>query len=89
MKLFKFLKFNLIEIILFLSFFTYFSFWLNLNLSYIEINNNNLETAIKSHKFNPYISSLINQLSLFLNINNFLGFVVFPSLVVVILYKIF
>ena len=89
MKFLKILKLNFLEIFLFLCFFTYFSFWLNLNFNYVEINNNSIETAIKSHKFNPYISSFVNQLTLFFNLNNFLGFVVFPSLVAVILYKIF
>ena len=89
MKFLKILKLNFVEIILFLCFFTTLVFGLILNFNYVEINNNSIETAIKSHKFNPYISSFVNQLTLFFNLNNFLGFVVFPSLVAVILYKIF
>ena len=85
----KFLRKKNIEIALFLFFFTYFSIWVNFNLENININNNELNEAINLHKFNPYISYFLLKFAEFFNIKLFLGYILLPSFVVLILYKIF
>lgn len=89
MKLFNFFKEYFIEFSLFLFFFIYFIFWHKLNFPNIVINNNGLDVAIKVHKFNPYLSYFLFKITELLNIKIFFGFILFPSLVAVILYKIF
>ena len=89
MKLDKFIKENYVECLLFFIFFTYFSFWLKFNFKTVIINNNELELAINLYKYNPYISYLFNKLSELIKLKIFFGYVLFPSFVVVVLYKIF
>lgn len=53
------------------------------------LNNNELDVAIKLHKFNPYISYFLFKITELLNIKIFFGLILFPSLIAIILYKIF
>ena len=89
MKYSKFFKENTIEISLFMFFFIYFFIWTKFNYENIEFNNNELGYAISLNNFNPYVSYFLLKISEFLNLKLFFGYILFPSLVGVILYKIF
>ena len=89
MKYSRFFKDNYIEVSLFLFFFIYFYFWTKFNYEHIEFNNNELGHAISLNKFNPYVSYFFLKISEFFNLKLFFGYILFPSLVGVILYKIF
>lgn len=77
------------EIIIFISLFVYFIFWNYLNSEFIENNNNYLSDAIKIYNYIPLISELFNKLVFDIKIKTFLGSIIFPSLVGVMLFKIF
>lgn len=85
----KILKNNKIEISLFFIFFIYFSLWVSLNSGSISLNNDVLEEAIKEYSYIPYLSYIINEFVFSNKINILLGTIVFPSLCVVFLFKIF
>jgi len=80
---------NIIEIIIFFSFLIYFIFWIKTNYSTVNINNNSLSEAIRLTKITPYLSFVLLKISDYFNSSFILGYVIFPSLVSVILYKIF
>jgi hypothetical protein len=80
---------NIIEIIIFFSFLIYFTFWIKTNYSTVNINNNSLSEAIRLTKITPYLSFVLLKISDYFNSSFILGYVIFPSLVAVILYKIF
>ena len=81
--------YNKIEIIIFSFFTIYFLIWTKTNYDFVNINNNDLDVVIKLHNFTPYISSLLFNFFNILNLNFILGYIVMPSLVAVIIYKIF
>ena len=85
----NYIKKNFFELLIFILLFVYFSFWLNLNSISIENNNNSLRVAIKLYDYKPLISSLLHSISNNLNSSIYLGTVIIPSLVGVILFKIF
>ena len=89
MKTYKFFKEHSVETGILIFFLTYVSLWVIFNFETVKINNNNLNDAINLHKFNPYFSYFLFKISNFLNLQLILGYIVFPSLVVTILYKIF
>lgn len=89
MKFYNFFRKYFFEAIIFFLFFSYFSLWTILNLSTVEINNNDLNVAINIHNYNPFFSYIIYKISEILNLKVFFGFILFPSFVVVILYRLF
>ena len=85
----NFLVRNIFELILFTFFILYFSLWINFNFSTINLNNNDLETAIELSNYKPYLSFYLNNILSLNSIKFFFGFCFFPSLVAVIIFKIF
>ena len=85
----KIIKSNYLSICLFFSFIIYFTFWYLFNSGNIINNNNSLTKAIELYDFNPYLSYLFFKISESLNLTEILGVIIFPSLVVVLIYKIF
>jgi len=85
----NFLVRNIFELILFTFFILYFSLWINFNFSTINLNNNDLETAIELSNYKPYLSFYLNNILSSNSIKLFLGYCFFPSLVAVIIFKIF
>ncbi len=80
---------NIFELIFFTFFILYFSLWINFNFSTINLNNNDLETAIELSNYKPYLSFYLNNILSLNSIKFFFGFCFFPSLVAVIIFKIF
>ena len=89
MKFYSFFNKYNFEFVIFILFFSYFYTWNFLNLSTIEMNNNELNVAINTHNYNPYFSYIIYKISEILNLKIFFGFILFPSFVAVVLFKIF
>ena len=77
------------EFLLFIFFLIYFFFWLKLNYTSVNVNNNDLDTAIKLFNYKPYLSFFLNNLIFSNSIKIFLGYCFFPSLVSVIIFMIF
>ena len=88
-KIKKFLAENIYPVCLFLFFLVYFFVWTKLNFNTVILNNNDLETAIKIHKYKPYFSFFLDQIISSQKFNLYLGFVFFPALTSVILFLIF
>ena len=80
---------NLIELLFFLIFLLYFFIWSKFNYVNVNLNNNSLDKAIDLYNYNPYISNILFIVSEKLNLTYFLGFILFPSILPAILYKIF
>lgn len=80
---------NAVELFIFFSFLFYFLIWIRTNSDTININNNSLAEAIQLSKITPYLSYILFKISTLLNSNFIFGYAIFPSLVAVILYKIF
>ena len=80
---------NIYEIVLFILFILYFSLWIKFNYSTTNLNNNDLDTAIELLNYKPYLSFYLNSILTSDSIKFFLGFCFFPSLVAVIIFKIF
>jgi len=85
----NFLVQNIFELILFTFFILYFILWINFNFSTINLNNNDLETAIELSNYKPCLSFYLNNILSSNSIKLFLGYCFFPSLVAVIIFKIF
>ena len=80
---------NAVELFIFFSFLFYFLIWIRTNSDTININNNSLAEAIQLTKITPYLSYILFKISTLLSSDFIFGYVIFPSLVAVILYKIF
>jgi hypothetical protein len=76
----NFLVRNIYELILFTFFILYFSLWINFNFSTINLNNNDLETAIELSNYKPYLSFYLNNILSLNSIKFFFGFCFFPFL---------
>ena len=85
----NFLTRNTFELILFIFFIFYFSFWIKFNFSTINLNNTDLNTAIELRNYKPYLSFYLNNILNSSTLNLFLGFCFFPALVAIIIFKIF
>ena len=85
----NFLIQNIYEIVLFISFILYFSLWIKFNYSTVNLNNNDLDTAIELLNYKPYLSFYLNNILTSDSLKFFLGFCFFPALVAVIIFKIF
>jgi len=85
----NFLAQNIFELILFIFFILYFLFWIKFNFSTINLNNTDLNTAIESQNYKPYLSFYLNNILISSMLNLFLGFCFFPALVAIIIFKIF
>ena len=85
----NFLSQNIFELILFIFFILYFLFWIKFNFSTINLNNTDLNTAIESRNYKPYLSFYLNNILISSTLNLFLGFCFFPALVAIIIFKIF
>ena len=77
------------EFLLFIFFLIYFFFWLKLNYTSVNVNNYDLDTAIKLFNYKPCLSFFLNNLIFSNSIKIFLGYCFFPSLVAVIIFMIF
>ena len=77
------------EFLLFIFFLIYFFVWLKFNYTSVNVNNNDLDTAVKLFNYKPYLSFFINNLIFSNTIKIFLGYCFFPSLVSVIIFMIF
>ena len=80
---------NILEIFIFFFFLIYFLIWIKTNFNTVNINNNSLPEAIQLSNFTPHLSNIFFKFSNYLNSNFIFGYALFPSLVAVILYKIF
>ena len=80
---------NFIELILFIFFAVYFSFWVKLNFHTANLNNSDLTTAIELRNYTPYVSYYIDNLINSESFKLFLGFCFFPALTSVLIFKIF
>ena len=74
---------------IFFFLFGYFAFWFNFNFQSIESNNNSLEKAIEIYNYKPLLSYFIDLSITSSKIKIFLGSILLPSLVGLMLYKIF
>ena len=80
---------HIYEFSLFIFFLIYFFVWIQFNYPTVNINNNDLDTAIDLFNYKPYLSFLINNLVQSDTIKIFLGYCFFPALVSVIIFMIF
>ncbi len=85
----KLLKKNFVELSFFFIFLLYFFVWSNFNYNIVAINNDSLDKAIDLYSYNPYISNILFIISEKINFTFFLGFILLPSILPVVLYKIF
>jgi len=85
----NFLTQNIFELILFVFFILYFSFWIKFNFSTIILNNTDLNTAIELRNYKPYLSFYLNNILNSNTLNLFLGFCLFPALAAIVIFKIF
>ena len=77
------------EIAIFVLGILYFYLWSKFNLNSVNINNDSLNTAIDNYNFKPFISLFFENIIYSNQIKIFLGTVFLPSVVAVLLYKIF
>jgi hypothetical protein len=80
---------NTFELILFVFFALYFSFWMKTNFTTANINNSDLDTAIELRNYTPYLSFYLNNILTSSSFKLFLGFCFFPALTSVLIFKIF
>ena len=85
----KIIKNNSIEILLFFFFLLYFLLWSHYNFENVNINNNSLDVAINLHNYNPYLGYFLFVITEKLNLTYFFGYILFPSILPILLYKIF